>query len=465
MAIDFAKSATSYWDLAANGIGAIISGKQVVTVHMHVWIDSLTTTLATDNVILRTWYDGTDPQLHIGINATADPVHVLYVSLKPAGETAQVISSGGVISSGQWVSVAVVCDINGDNTIAYVNGSDSTHAKIWTATSFSTNSPTDPDAIGANGGDYTGTDMHFDGRIAELAIWDRELTVGEITALSNHAGAERIGGRPILYLPMLHNAQGTDGVFAKCRYSGLEPTTGGGESLHSTHPPICYPKRHSAAFGIYVAAAASFYSGSRITDKHYEHDGFTATILDSYATRPELRDMTWDGSNILYCDSTDAKCYQQSGFSATVSSSFTSPSTAPSGATWTGGNFYSCDYAADKMYQHSGFTSTISSSFSAPATLPLSVGHDGTDLYSCDYTADKFYQHSGFTSTISSSFTSSITSAQPTGSAMAEGDLYSVDITVDKCLQHSGFTSTISSSFASPGNNPSGISSSNHDGL
>ena len=119
--------------------------------------------------------------------------------------------------------------------------------------------------------------------------------------------------------------------------------------------------------------------------------------------------------NILSTDSSSDKVYKHSGFSTTISDSFSSPSDLPSGVTWDGSNVLSSESNSDKIYLHSGFTSTISDSFSSPSSGSQGVTWDGTNVLSSDSDSDKIYKHAGFTSTVSDSFSSP--SSEPRGLA------------------------------------------------
>ncbi|MEW6609760.1 MAG: hypothetical protein AB1414_20325, partial [bacterium] len=69
-------------------------------------------------------------------------------------------------------------------------------------------------------------------------------------------------------------------------------------------------------------------------------------------------------------------------------------------------NLISCDDAGDKIRVHSGISATITSSFASPASDPSGLYYDGTDLWSCDKGTSKIYHHSGISATITESFDS-----------------------------------------------------------
>ena len=86
-------------------------------------------------------------------------------------------------------------------------------------------------------------------------------------------------------------------------------------------------------------------------------------------------------NNILSTDYSSEKAYQHSGFSSSITDSFSTPSYAPYGIGWDGSNLLSTDsYIGKFIYKHSGFSSTITDSFQDFESTPNSVDWDGTDL-------------------------------------------------------------------------------------
>jgi hypothetical protein len=206
-----------------------------------------------------------------------------------------------------------------------------------------------------------------------------------------------------------------------------------------------------------VGGATGVISTDATDDKHYRHDGFSATINSSYAGASIItpEGISWDGSNVINADSSTDKHYRRSGFSVTVSSSYSSPSSVPTGITWDGSNVLSADSNVDKHYRHSGFSATISNSYSAPSTAPRGMAWDGSNVLSADSDADKHYLHSGFSTTISNSY--SAPSTTPTGISWDGSNVVSADNNVDKHYLHSGFSATISNSYSAPSTEPRGI--------
>jgi len=79
--------------------------------------------------------------------------------------------------------------------------------------------------------------------------------------------------------------------------------------------------------------------------------------------------------------------------SVNILSSFASPSTAPSGLTFDGTNLISCDSSSGMIYIHNGISSTISSIFASPSKQPMDLTFDGTNLISCDRDSGIIYVH------------------------------------------------------------------------
>ena len=78
---------------------------------------------------------------------------------------------------------------------------------------------------------------------------------------------------------------------------------------------------------------------------------------------------------------------------STILSSFSSPAGQPRGLTFDGTNLISCDSISDSIYIHDGITSTILSSFPSPSLYPFGLAFDGTNLISCDIGSDSIYIH------------------------------------------------------------------------
>lgn len=137
------------------------------------------------------------------------------------------------------------------------------------------------------------------------------------------------------------------------------------------------------------------------SDLIYIHNGVSDEILSSFSTpASSCYDLAFDGTNLISSDINTDTIYVHDGISANILYSFPSPGSFPFGLTFDGTNLISCDSSADLIYIHSGVSGTITSTFSAPATAPGALAFDGTNLISCDYGSDKIYVHDGISSTI-----------------------------------------------------------------
>jgi len=186
----------------------------------------------------------------------------------------------------------------------------------------------------------------------------------------------------------------------------------------------------------------------------YIHDGISSTILTSFSLGSILSGLTFDGTNLISCDSGTDRIYIHDGISSTILTSFVSPGSRPYGLAFDGTNLISCDYETGRIYIHDGISSTILTSFASPSGEPGGLAFDGTNLISCDYGAT-IYIHDGISSTILTSFASP--GSKPSGLTFDGTNLISCDSGTYRIYIHDGISSTILTSFASPGSIPSGL--------
>ncbi len=97
--------------------------------------------------------------------------------------------------------------------------------------------------------------------------------------------------------------------------------------------------------------------------------GFSdSDLTDSIASgNNKLRGLTWAdevvGDNLIHSTSTADKIEFHSGFSETITSSITAPSTAPTGLAWNDPNLISTDENSNLVNLHAGFSTSITSTF------------------------------------------------------------------------------------------------------
>lgn len=148
-------------------------------------------------------------------------------------------------------------------------------------------------------------------------------------------------------------------------------------------------------------------SGS-VEGKGYRHSGFVAAVNDSFdfPAAPSAGGISWDGSNALigYSDSGQI-VGKMSGFSASLVDSFTCSEGRSDALHWLGaGNFWRAWYlagAVGKCAKHDGFAATILDSFDGQ-TQTHGFTHQGSNATIGWY--DKHGKCDGYTSTITDSY-------------------------------------------------------------
>ena len=198
--------------------------------------------------------------------------------------------------------------------------------------------------------------------------------------------------------------------------------------------------------------ANNIIDGNNSADKIYKRTGFSATVSDSFSsptTGPT--DVEWDGADVHSAESVNNKLYRHTGFSSTISSSLSGQSTQTNGVSRREDGLFEASAFTDKIYLHTGLTSSIKSSISSPATSVYGVawGHGvfgGNNLLSSDSVANKNYVNSGFSSTVSNSYNAGNVA---TGVTWDGTDLYGQQAQSgsEKHLKFSGLSATISSSY------------------
>lgn len=206
---------------------------------------------------------------------------------------------------------------------------------------------------------------------------------------------------------------------------------------------------------VYSRQPVHVISADDVADKHYKHQGFSSTIMDSYASPHDRPDgITWDG-DVMSADrhaTVGGKHFLHSGFSGTLLDSYSFVGAV--GLSWDGGNVVSVGATFDVHYLQSGFTATLNDSYFAPSTDPRGISWDGDNVISTDAFTDKHYLHSGFSATITDSYASP--GLVPSGITWSDAGVISAN-KGDKHYLHSGFSATITDSYSSPSTGGTGI--------
>ena len=153
--------------------------------------------------------------------------------------TVRVAQTTSSVSVQTWHHVCAVGRSEGDKSVYLDGGSEGTNTQGQTPINLSVS------GIGAFDGGAAGD--FFDGRIAELAIYDVGFTDAEVAIAAKTFGPvfTKLGNLKLLYMPMLRN---DNDLVAKTVFSAIASPT------FNTGPPLIYP---AAPYIITAPAAAA----------------------------------------------------------------------------------------------------------------------------------------------------------------------------------------------------------------
>lgn len=184
-------------------------------------------------------------------------------------------------------------------------------------------------------------------------------------------------------------------------------------------------------------------------NKLYKHTGFSATITSSLSITGAMG-VVWKDPDVYFADTNYNKVKKGTGFTATVASSIATYAVAM--------DFAESDLLlvqdGTKMFRYTGFSATVSSSFTSAGNL-RGVAWDGTNVMNSAFLEKKIRKFSGFTNTVTNSFTM----AGFTKDISWDGtNLIITHANARYCLM-SGFSSTVTSSFGieAGGTDPYGL--------
>lgn len=151
---------------------SLISTGSVMSIAVGTYLDSLPTTVGR-GYYLYSQYDTTyGPAQRITVQLTDNRVAVGFMNT--TGTSSYVFSSSALLT-GTWYRIVAVCQGNGLEPKLYINGADvSTDGNNFNGTLRITNSYI------TWGNEYPGEDNAPDGRIDNVMIWDKALSVAEI---------------------------------------------------------------------------------------------------------------------------------------------------------------------------------------------------------------------------------------------------------------------------------------------
>lgn len=176
MARDFSKNTSNYLSLPSNTFSTLLNGLSAYSVHAIVNIDS-TSTVSLDNRIISGLISDGSNGMTLSIDNTDGTRKLVCAGRSVAGETRESKTGTTDLALSTWYKLGGVFNIGGDTITPYVNGVAEGGGAVTfdNATYTSGAAPSTGDAIGGFDSNPTGTDVQFDGRICEVAIWNYDI--------------------------------------------------------------------------------------------------------------------------------------------------------------------------------------------------------------------------------------------------------------------------------------------------
>lgn len=246
MARDFTKNTSNYMTLGADAIGTLINTVGAVSVHAWINPDSYDSG-AFDNRILTGFCGAGFANILLAVDGSGGNKVLAVAGRSRVSDSFQSKVGTTDLGTGTYKSVGAVFDYGAATITPYISGTAEGGGSVtWGTTAYDhTVAVGFVDGIGHGGTLSTAT--QFDGRIAELAIWDVALTSGDFTSLAGGAAANTVdSGNLIVYMRII----GTDSPETDL-INGFSGTITG--SLpQDTHPTITTTvfKRHPGMDGM-----------------------------------------------------------------------------------------------------------------------------------------------------------------------------------------------------------------------
>lgn len=187
------------------------------------------------------------------------------------------------------------------------------------------------------------------------------------------------------------------------------------------------------------------YQGGGSSQKFFEVDYLSATILDSFATLDSFSPgLAFDGLDIYENEQVGAKIHRHEGFSSSVTDSVATTTGDRDIAKKRLGDLFALNFIQNKVYQYSGHTSTLLDSVSVAAVdnEEESIGFDSDEnlLFGGDQN-NKIWQFDGFSNTILDSIS---VADQQTVVTWDGSNLVSINNGgADLVYKHLGFSTTV----------------------
>lgn len=202
MARDFSKNTSNHLRLGVNAINPRISGAAAISVHAMVFPDSFNTS-ADNNLVCEFYINNGGSGVLLGIHNGSSAV-VRVAGRSQTSDSYQVRNGTTALVAGSWYSVGGALNFAGDLITPYYNGvAENGGAASFGAFAYTPGTPVSTnDAIGGN---HTPTSaLQFDGRIAEFAVWKKDIGAAGFRALAGGVSALLVCHESLVfYMPLL----------------------------------------------------------------------------------------------------------------------------------------------------------------------------------------------------------------------------------------------------------------------
>jgi hypothetical protein len=163
------------------------------------------------------------------------------------------------------------------------------------------------------------------------------------------------------------------------------------------------------SYGITADGTPDTYLALAFQNKILKMSGFSSTVSSSVSYTAQTYGITWDGTNLCSSNDSTDSIKQHSGFTSTISDSFSSPTANQRGISIQDGNIRACTQSGgEKAYLFDGFSSTIDDSFAL--TNVSGITQDGSSVYTL-YGSTKMGEMDGFSSTFLNSFSAAFSAS------------------------------------------------------
>ena len=244
MARDFTKNTSNTLSFGTNAIGPLFNGASAISIHCWAYADTYSATGITDNALFAFGIGSGVAGLFFNVD---NGTKLRMGGRSGTGDAFQSRTSTTNITTGQWWSLGGVNNIAADTITPYVSGLAEGGGAVTFGNATYTHSAasSSSDRIGAAQSGALTTNLQWDGRIAELAIWNVDIGASGFTQLALGVSALLI--RPealVIYTPILG------------RYSpeidlrnGKTATISGTVDV-ADHPRIIYPARRRTHYKV-----------------------------------------------------------------------------------------------------------------------------------------------------------------------------------------------------------------------